>query len=140
MRLPLELIEIILHHIDDNETYRNCRMVCKDWNHILKTLKNFYNGEVISSIKFEFNIIKCIDKTNFTKFELIHKSIGKDIYKEYNSKGILLKQVIIELPKTITFWSLKNNILTTKKIDITTENIDTLIQPLFPFNPNCNIM
>jgi|TARA_B110001469_G_C9613927_1_gene305553 hypothetical protein len=140
MQLPLELIELILQHIDDNETYRNCRIVSKDWNHILKLLKNYYNGEVISIIKFDFNSIRCIDKTNFTKFEFIHKSVGKDIYKEYNSKGVLLKQVIIEFPKKITCWSLKNNILTTKKIDITTENIDTLVQPLFPLNHNCNIM
>ena len=140
MQLPLELIELILQHVDDNETYRNCRIVCREWNHIFKLLKNYYNGEVISSIKFDSNTIKCIDKTNFTKFEFIHKSVGKDIYKEYNSKGVLLKQVIIEFPKKITCWSLKNNILTTKKIDITTENIDTLVQPLFPLNHNCNIM
>ena len=139
--LPLELIEIILSHVNDNSTYRKCRLVNKEWYNILKKLKNFdFNGVYTSKIEFTQDYIRCILVNKKIKFEYKLNSLGNNVYREYNDRGMIIKRINLELPNYIYFYSLENNVMNTKTFNIKTNSQTKSATPLYPFNPNCSIM
>ena len=141
MFIPDELTILILKNVKDNNTYRNCRIVCKKWNYILSCLYNFDEiGNIISKLIFEHNYIKCIDNNNKLKYEYINCNYGKSKYREYNSNNMLIKKVEVNFPKEIYFYELKNNIMNTRKINIKDNTLISNSVPILPFNPNCTIM
>mgnify|MGYP000356493338 CR=1 FL=1 len=139
--LPLELIEIILSYINDNSTYRKCRLVNREWYNLLKNLKNFdFNGIYTSRIEFTPEYIRCILVNEKIKYEYKLNRLGNNVYREYNDRGMIIKRVNVELPNYIYFYTLENNVMNTKTFNIKTNNQTSSSTPLYPFNPNCSIM
>ena len=139
--LPIELIEIILSNINDNSTYRKCRLVNKEWYNIFKTLKNFnLDGVYTSRIEFTPEYIRCILVNKKIKFEYKLNSLGNNVYREYNDRGMIIKRINLELPNYIYFYSLENNVMNTKTFNIKTNSQTKSATPLYPLNQNCSIM
>ena len=137
INLPIELIEKILDTITDTKTYKNSRLVSKYWYHYLRVLKKFENNSLINLIEFNNNNIICRDIYNILIFEYIDQTNGNSIYKKYNSKGVLVKMVNMVIPYYIKIWSVENNIVSTKFININTNKIN---ESSYVLIHDCNII
>lgn len=84
--LPIELVELILSKINDTETHKNARCVCKQWYTILKNGKIFLKKHKFIDVIFDDTTIiykkfpdnKIIAECFFTKY-------GSYTYKKYNN-------------------------------------------------------
>jgi len=132
VNLPIELIKIILDSITETETYKKARLVCKDWYYYLRILKSFENNVLIRLLEFKKTNIICRDINNKIIFEYIDKKYGNSVYKNYNSRGVLIKMVTTVVPYYIKIWSVENNIVNTKIIDIKTTKIKESSYALIP--------
>ena len=136
-KLPTEIIEKILDCITDNNSYKNCRLVCREWYKYLKFLKKFENNKLVEYLEFKTNCIT--GKNNYDKVIMTYRInfIGNSVLKRYNDRGILIKMVTINLPQYIKVWTLENNVVNTKCIDI---KKNKLKEDSFPFMTECSII
>ena len=98
------------------------------------------DGVYTSRIEFTPEYIRCILVNKKIKFEYKLNSLGNNVYREYNDRGMIIKRINLELPNYIYFYSLENNIMNTKTFNIKTNSQTRSSTPLYPFNPNCSIM
>jgi hypothetical protein len=137
INLPVELIEKILDCVTDNGAYKNCRLVCKHWYNYLKLLKKFKNNKLTEYLEFNNDVIT--GKNNYDKVIMTYRLnlMGNSVLKRYNDRGILIKMVTVNLPKYIKVWTLENNIVNTKYIDIGKNKVE---EDSFPFMTECAIL
>ena len=137
INLPVEIIEKILDNVNDNEAYKNCRLVCKDWYKYLKLLKRFEYGKLTEYLEFKDDVIT--GKNNYDKVIMTYRVnlMGNSVLKRYNDRGILIKMVTVNLPKYIKVWTLENNVVNTKYIDI---EKNKLKEDSFPFITECSLL
>ena len=114
IKLPPEIVRLIILRINDSKTYLNARIVCKHWYSILSDIKTFENNVLKYITKINFNnittynlsdnIIKKIDFKKFGDYEityfknnvinkkLIHKAPNL-IEENYFKNGLCLKRI-----------------------------------------------
>tara|TARA_B100000575_G_C23093426_1_gene630474 strand:- start:931 stop:1365 length:435 start_codon:yes stop_codon:yes gene_type:complete len=113
MELPIELHYKIHSFINDTKTYKNCRLVCKNWYFNLRDIKVFKNKKIFKVIKFFnkkniyiFNINDVlIEKTTFFDYgvyEVDYFNFNNNIIKKINS--------IPPFKLKITYFKEKENI------------------------------
>jgi len=119
--LPNEIIILILDKIDDTNTYKNSRLVCKYWYNILKDGKIFKDNIVDRIIQFYTNKIEFYNKKKLLIGQVHFSNYGFYEYKKFNNNCVIsIKSTPLELSYTKnigTYYESKQyNIMTDKKI------------------------
>ena len=119
--LPLELVELILSNITDARTKLNCRLVNRLWYDFFNPFKIYKKGKHIETIIFsDLNVISYYP-CGILKSELRLKKLGKAIYNEYNSMGMLIETITLVPPYRIRKKNISMNLEMNVNYDINRE-------------------
>ena len=133
MIFPNEILVIILESIDDTQTHKNARLVCKLWYNILKYGKIFKNRKLINYIEYNKDYINYLNVNKMLVAEVKFQNYGFYEYKKFDnnySLSIKSKPFILESVKRKKNYFEK---ITYKMLDDKKEIINYSI-------PMCNVM
>lgn len=123
VNIPLEIIKIILSNVTDNETFTNCRLVCKLFYELCTPLRSFKNNSIYKYFHFREDTITIVDNNNILLEEYVFKKYGDSIYKKYNDRGIIVNTMELRYPKTIVKKTINNNIVHKVEFDLVKDSI-----------------
>jgi len=121
--IPLEIVKLILSFINDNDTYKNTRLVCKVFYHILSPLKVYdIKGNLKLKLFFINKQINIFNKNNYLVQEYNIKKYGGYKSTIFNDKGIIIHTIELFPPNKVVKKDIKFN-----NISITEINLDSEI-------------
>jgi hypothetical protein len=117
LKLPFNVIKLILSKINDTQTYLNSRLVCKIWYEKLKNIKIYNLKELKEIIEFQEKEITTYNSQWVIINKYFVKTYGGFIYKTY-SNGQCIETINLQPPYKIKKKTLKQYKYTNVEYDI----------------------
>ena len=109
IKLPPEIVRLILLRINDSKTYLNARIVCKYWHSILSDIKTYENNVLKYISKINFNNITTYNLSNNIVRQIDFKKLG-DYEIIYFKNNVINKKLIHKAPNLIEEIYFKNGL------------------------------
>ena len=117
LKLPSNIIKLILSKINDTETYLNSRLVCKNWYQELRNIKIYSSKELKKIIEFQEKEITTYNAQGIIINKYFIKTYGGYIYKTYNN-GQCIETITLDPPYKLKKRTLKSYKYTNIEYDI----------------------